>query len=119
MIDYKLHVRGIPLRWRSEITTWEPPGVDRGDEGNRARFVDVQRRGPYRKWEHEHLFESVSGGTHVTDRVTYSVPGGYLVERLLVGPDLRKIFAYRTRVMEQLLGAMPTTQVIEPKHESP
>ena len=29
-IDYRLRVRGVPIRWRSEITAWEP----------QRRFVD-------------------------------------------------------------------------------
>ena len=43
-IDYRLKIRGVPARWQSEITVWEPP----------RRFVDVQRRGPYRQWHHEY-----------------------------------------------------------------
>lgn len=27
LIDYRLKVRGVPIRWRSEITAWEPPTV--------------------------------------------------------------------------------------------
>ncbi len=91
-IDYRLRVRGIPLRWQSEITVWEPPW----------RFADVQRRGPYRLWVHEHTFRECDGGTEVGDHVTYAVPGGWLVERLLVGPDVRRIFAYRRRVLDEL-----------------
>jgi ligand-binding SRPBCC domain-containing protein len=53
LIDYRLRVRGAPLRWRSEITAWEPP----------YRFVDEQRRGPYRAWIHEHRFEERDGRT--------------------------------------------------------
>src|SRR5438105_4101409 len=39
VIDYRLRVHGLPMPWQSEITIWEPP----------HRFVDVQRRGPYRR----------------------------------------------------------------------
>ncbi len=101
VIEYRLRLRGVPLRWRSEITVWEPP----------ERFVDVQRRGPYRFWEHEHLFLPRNGGTLAQDRVRYAVPGGplleWLVDRLLVRPDLERIFAYRRERLQQLLGEAP------------
>ena len=96
-IDYRLRVRGLPLRWQSEITAWEPP----------HRFLDEQRRGPYRLWVHEHTFVERDGGTEVRDRVTYAVPGGWLVERLLVGPDVRRIFAFRRETLARLFGAAP------------
>lgn len=94
-IDYRLSLHGLPLRWTSEITAWEPP----------HRFVDEQRRGPYRKWVHEHRFEESAGGTLVRDRVRYAVPGGYLVDRLLVRRDLHKIFSYRHQRLRELFPA--------------
>jgi ligand-binding SRPBCC domain-containing protein len=94
-IDYRLSLRGIPLRWTSEITAWEPP----------LRFVDTQIRGPYRKWVHEHLFEEVDGGTRIIDRVDYAVPGGAVVRRLFVLPQLTGIFDYRRHVMQQTFGS--------------
>ena len=48
--------------------------------GTPFRFVDVQTRGPYRVWIHEHTFESRDGGTLVHDVVQYAVPGGRLSE---------------------------------------
>ncbi len=95
-IDYRLRVRGIPIAWTSLISTWEPP----------YRFVDEQVKGPYREWIHEHTFEAVDGGTLVRDRVRYRVPGGALVNRLFVEPDVRRIFDYRQSVMRELLAAV-------------
>ena len=95
VIDYRLRVRGLPVRWRSEITCWDPP----------RRFVDEQRRGPYRLWIHQHTFEDVGGGTLVGDTVEYAVHFGVLVQRFLVGPDLRRIFAYRKQRLRELLGS--------------
>ena len=95
--DGALRLHGVPLRWRTEITAWEPP----------HRFVDEQVRGPYRRWVHEHTFRPQGGGTLVTDHVAYRVPGWVLeplVHRLLVGPDLRTIFAYRRERLTELLG---------------
>jgi ligand-binding SRPBCC domain-containing protein len=85
LIDYRLRWRGLPLRWQTEITAWQPP----------VRFVDEQRRGPYRLWVHEHLFSERDGGTLVEDRVRYAVPGGLLAQRLLVGADVERIFRFR------------------------
>ena len=85
LIDYRLRVHGIPLRWQSCISSWEAP----------VRFVDVQTRGPYRRWHHQHVFQVVDGGTLCRDIVDYAVYGGSLINALLVRPDLFKIFAYR------------------------
>ena len=93
-IDYRLRLHGIPLRWQSEITLWEPP----------FRFVDVQTRGPYRSWIHEHTFESRDGGTLMRDTVRYAVHGGALVRKLFVAPDLKRIFDFRRVQLESLFG---------------
>ena len=94
LIDYRLRLHGLPLRWQSEITAWEPP----------HRFVDEQRRGPYRVWIHQHSFVEQNGGTLVRDEVEYAVPGGWLVQRLLVARDLRRIFAFREERLKALFG---------------
>ena len=99
-IDYRLRLHGVPVRWQSEITAWEPP----------FRFVDEQRRGPYRVWIHEHRFavERSTDGTEVvvaSDKVHYAAPGGRLVNRLLVAGDLRRIFAYRSDRLCERFGA--------------
>ncbi len=94
LIDYKLRLHGIPIRWQSEISVWEPP----------LRFVDRQTRGPYRLWNHEHRFVEQEGGTLVIDHVNYRAPGGSLVNRLFVVPDLRKIFGFRMQKLQKLFG---------------
>ncbi len=85
IIDYRLKLHGIPIVWQSVISAWEPP----------SRFVDRQTRGPYRRWNHEHVFESAPGGTLCRDVVDYDVIGGRLIHSLFVRPDLLKIFAFR------------------------
>jgi ligand-binding SRPBCC domain-containing protein len=92
LIEYRLHLHSIPLRWQSEITAWEPP----------RRFVDEQRHGPYRQWIHEHTFNERDGGSEVRDFVAYSVPGGRLVDFLFVRQDVRRIFEFRARKLRVL-----------------
>lgn len=94
-IDYRLRIRGLPLRWTSEITAWDPPSF----------FVDEQRRGPYRHWRHEHTFESCDEGTRVGDIVHYGVPGGALVHWLAVRRDVERIFAYRQQALREIFSA--------------
>jgi ligand-binding SRPBCC domain-containing protein len=95
-IDYRLRLRGFPMRWQSEISAWEPPG----------RFVDEQRRGPYRAWIHEHTFLDQDGGTLARDQVQYDVFGGSLINTLFVRADLAKIFRFR---QAKLLDLFPSS----------
>ncbi|MHC4420562.1 MAG: SRPBCC family protein [Planctomycetota bacterium] len=95
LIDYELQVRGVPAGWRSVISVWEPPG----------RFVDEQLRGPYRWWRHEHLFIDEGNETLILDRVKYGVPGGRVINRLFVAAELMRIFEFRRRKLQELLGS--------------
>lgn len=97
IIDYRIRLRGIPMRWRSEISVWNPP----------HSFVDEQLKGPYRLWVHEHRFEPMEGGTKITDHIRYAVWGGSLIERFLVRPDLKRIFDGRQQRMSELFDARP------------
>lgn len=87
LLDYRLRLHGVPIAWHTRIAVWQPP----------TRFVDEQVRGPYALWRHEHRFAAtVDGrGTRVTDEVLYAHPGGAIANRLLVAPDLDRIFRHR------------------------
>ena len=92
LIDYRLRVHGVPLKWKTRISVWEPP----------SRFVDEQLRGPYRQWIHEHRFEEENGGTLCVDTVRYAVWGGALVNALVVKRDVAKIFTYRNTQLREM-----------------
>lgn len=94
LLDYRIKLHGIPIRWRTRITCWQPP----------TKFVDEQLRGPYRQWIHTHTFEPKDGGTQITDHVLYSHWGTWVIERLLVRRDIEKIFAYREERIRELLA---------------
>ena len=95
LIDYTIRLWGIPMRWHTAITTWDPP----------ARFVDEQLSGPYKTWIHTHRFRSVANGTVIEDDVVYALPLGPLglVAAPLVRRQLRRIFSYREARVRALL----------------
>ena len=92
-IDYRIWLHGIPLRWQSLISGWNPP----------RQFVDEQVSGPYRHWVHTHTFEEENGGTRVNDSVEFEVIAGWLTGRLVMR-DLRMIFAYRQEMLGGIFG---------------
>jgi ligand-binding SRPBCC domain-containing protein len=97
LIDYRIRIHAVPVRWRTRIARWDPP----------FSFVDEQVRGPYSRWRHLHAFEEHAGGVLCLDRVDYRPRGGPLapvVHALFVERDLRRIFAYRRGVMKRLFG---------------
>ncbi len=98
LIEYRLRVRGLPMRWTSEITVWEPP----------YKFEDTQLRGPYALWRHQHTFVAAeNGGTRIGDDVEYALPFGIfgqIVHAVLVRRDVEKIFEYRQKRLAELLG---------------
>ena len=95
LIDYKLRLFGMPLRWRARIASWAPP----------TGFVDEQVRGPYRLWEHTHRFREDGAGTVVEDDVRYGLPFWPLGEVFhpLVRLQLERIFRYRQSAVRRCL----------------
>jgi ligand-binding SRPBCC domain-containing protein len=97
LIDYRLQLYGVPLRWRTRIEEYEP----------NKRFIDVQLRGPYRLWRHTHEFTPEGSGTRMLDHVEYQLPLGVLgsvAHGVFVGRTLEKIFDYRRDRIAGLLG---------------
>jgi ligand-binding SRPBCC domain-containing protein len=97
-IEYALSLFGVPLRWGTLITVWEP-GV---------RFVDEQESGPYALWRHTHTFEADGDGTFVRDVVEYAEPFGPLgrvAHALFVERALNRIFDFREAAIRRLLAS--------------
>lgn len=95
LIEYRLHLFGVPFPWLTRISQWDPP----------HSFVDEQLRGPYRRWVHTHSFQPLAEGTLMTDQVVYQLPFFPLGELAypLVRRQLQRIFAYRRQTIAQLL----------------
>ncbi len=98
IIEYTVKpVLGIPLYWMTEITHVE----------DKKYFVDEQRYGPYSMWHHQHQFKVVEGGVEMTDIVHYKLPFGFLgdiANSLFVKNQLKNIFDFRYKIVEQRFG---------------
>lgn len=97
LIDYKLKIKGVPVKWRTLISSWQP----------KECFVDEQLKGPYKLWHHTHRFIPMKQGTLMTDRVVYQMPLGILgdfVWLIMVNRDVKTIFGYRSKIIESLFS---------------
>lgn len=104
-IEYQLGLYGVPVRWRTHITQWEP-GV---------QFADEQESGPYAYWRHTHTFEPEGEGTRMVDVVEYQLPLGPLgiiAHGLFVRRTLERIFDFRADQVDGLLGQGRTTRQV-------
>lgn len=96
-IEYRIRLFGIPMRWRTRITAYEPG----------KSFVDVQESGPYALWEHTHTFERLPRGTLMRDRVDYRPrfgPLGTLARGIFVARMVERIFDHRARAVAEHFG---------------
>ena len=98
VIEYTVKpVLGIPLYWMTEIT----------HVSDKKYFIDEQRFGPYSLWHHQHHFKETANGVEMTDIVHYKLPFWFLgdiANGLLVKRQLREIFDYRYKVVEEMFG---------------
>jgi ligand-binding SRPBCC domain-containing protein len=100
--EYDYSIKWLPWLWRSgwrsRIIQYKPPET----------FTDIQIKGPYRSWEHLHLFTEISEGTRMEDIVTYRLPFGLIgkfVHHALIKSQLEDIFFYRAvRINEWATG---------------
>ncbi len=96
IISYKVRpLARIKMTWVTEITHIE--------EGR--FFVDEQRVGPYALWHHEHHLEEIDGGVMMRDIVSYRPPLGVLgalANRVLIRKQLKNIFDFRFRAIENI-----------------
>ena len=98
-IQYRIAWHGLPLRWTTEITRWDPPFC----------FVDIQIAGPYRLWHHTHRFREEGSGTRIQDVVRYKLPfgiAGRWAHAIKVRRDVNKIFEYRSEQIARVFSSL-------------
>ena len=98
IIAYKISpIAGIKMHWVTEIT----------HVMDKNYFVDEQRFGPYTFWHHKHFLKEVPGGVEMIDIVHYKAPFGILgkiANALFISKQLKKIFDYRFKKMEEIFN---------------
>lgn len=105
VLEYTIRWAGIPIRWRTLIIDFTPP----------RQFIDLQIRGPYTLWHHQHTFAPHERGTLCRDRVFYALPFGplgRLVHFIAVRRQLLAIFQYRREVIGTRLGGIEPLEPI-------
>ena len=98
IIDYNVKpIMGIPLHWQTQICLVKPNDY----------FTDIQKKGPYKIWEHTHFFKQVNGGVIMTDVVNYKLPLGLigrLMNTLFIRKKIENIFSFRKKVLENMFN---------------
>lgn len=96
LIDYQLKLRGIPLKWKTVISVWNPP----------FEFIDEALKSPYKQWIHQHTFTEIEKNkTLIKDKVRYRLPLEPLgdLAHFIVRRELDYIFDYRQKTVTEIL----------------
>lgn len=77
----------IPMYWETEIIA----------VNKHQSFVDIQKKGPFKTWIHQHTFSVVENGILMIDEVEYEMPLGKIGDMFhsLVFSQLKTLFNYR------------------------
>ena len=106
VIDYTIKLSGLPIRWTTLITSYDPP----------YKFVDQQLKGPYSFWHHTHTFSPTNDGTLIIDEVRYVPPLGILgrlAHALFIRHQLERIFDFRAEFIESYFNGEPKPEPVE------
>ncbi len=103
IITYEVSpIKGVKMNWVTEITHIK----------QNEYFIDEQRLGPYGFWQHQHHFEKIEGGIKMIDKLYYALPYGILgrlANSIFAKNELKKMFSYRTKKIEEIFGIYKET----------
>jgi ligand-binding SRPBCC domain-containing protein len=85
--------------------TWVSHIATREEKDGSAYFRDVMTEGPFKEWEHTHLFFADGDQTIITDSVVFAFPFGPLGRAVgsLAGIGFEPMFWYRHKQTRELL----------------
>ena len=95
IFEYTIRLGIIKFPWKTLITIYDPP----------FKFQDVQKFGPYKKWEHTHEFIDLGDKTKVIDIVEYDLHFillKLLLNKFYVKKNIENIFNYRSTILNNI-----------------
>lgn len=69
------------------------------------RFFSCMVKGKFKKLEHEHLFETIAGGTRMTDRFYFEAPYGFIgriAEKIILLSHMKTFLEKRNRIIKTI-----------------
>ena len=97
IFEYTIRLGIIRFPWKTLITIYDPP----------FKFQDVQKFGPYKKWEHTHEFIDLGKKTKVIDIVEYDlhfIMLKLLLNKFYISKNIEKIFTYRAAILNNIFN---------------
>lgn len=97
IFEYTIRLGIIRFPWKTLITIYDPP----------FKFQDVQKFGPYKKWEHTHEFIDLGNKTKVIDIVEYDLHFIFLkllINKFYVRKNIENIFRFRTTKLTNIFS---------------
>jgi ligand-binding SRPBCC domain-containing protein len=95
--EYTIKLGFIRFPWITIIKEYDPPRM----------FQDIQKFGPYKKWEHTHEFIEMGEQTKIIDKVDYDLfPKflGKIINKLFIQNKVTKIFEFRKRILDDFFN---------------
>lgn len=99
-VTFRLHIFKIPFIWESEHI----------EHVENKIFKDRQVKGPFKIWEHSHIFSSDgTRSAYIEDRVKFKLPFGFLgaLFNRYALKQFERMFSYRHRVLKHQLENLP------------
>lgn len=97
-VTVQWQVAGFWLSWDVRVLTVQQNSL----------IIDIQSgQGPFSFWKHEHHMTEQSGGTILTDTITYALPFGIIgrvLDILLLRSVQKSLFRYRHKRMQELFA---------------
>ncbi|MDX1701638.1 MAG: SRPBCC family protein [Melioribacteraceae bacterium] len=102
--EYTIKLGIIRFPWITVIKEYHPPYM----------FQDIQRFGPYKKWEHTHKFIDMGDRTKIIDTIEYDLYPKFLskiIDKLFINQKVEQIFNHRKIIIEKIFNKRNTNEV--------